>query len=598
MSVFKSKKDKASNPAEAVTSDMDKQAKSKVKKKRIITAVAVVAAIAVVGAAASRFIGPSAKKTQTGEVQYSDVAVEKRDLTVTLSGSGTIQPANSYTVTSLVEGEILSDEFEEGDIVYEDTVLYNIDSSDAAATLEKAQMSFEQSQRSYENTLESIADLNIKADYTGIITELMVEEGDTVNAGQTVASFRDIGTMVLKLPFSADDAVNIHKGDTAVVTLDSSFETLYGTVTKVSGVDDISASNMITRNVTIEVANPGALGLNQAATAMVGDYACAAAGTFQYRKEGNITAKTSGEVSEIYVGEGGEIYEGKVIMALSSDDIDDKIQSAEDSLRNAELSYESQMDILDNYTITSPIEGTVIEKYYKAGDNISDAGRTLCVIYDLSYMEITLNIDELDIGKVSEGQKVKITAEAAGDKVYEGEITKVSIQGATAGGITVYPATIRIDETEGLLPGMNADIEIVIESTEDALTVPVSAVNRNGTVLVKGEGASPEGMTAPEGYHYVEVKTGMTTDDYIEITEGLNEGDMVGIQQRTSSSTNTGIFGIGGMGEMPQGGMPSGGDFQGGGMPSGGNFQGGSMPSGGNFPSGGGMPSGGGGMPR
>ena len=72
MSLFKGKKDKSSNPAEAVTSDMDKQAKSKVKKKRIITAVAVVAAIAVVGAVASRFIGPSAKKTQTGEVQYDE----------------------------------------------------------------------------------------------------------------------------------------------------------------------------------------------------------------------------------------------------------------------------------------------------------------------------------------------------------------------------------------------------------------------------------------------------------------------------------------------------------------------------------------------
>jgi len=590
MSVFKSKKDKASNTAEAVevaaakgiASDMDKKAKGKVTKKKIITAAVLVAAIALVGAVAVRFMGnPSSKAA--GEVSYNDVAVEKRDLTVTLSGSGTIMPADSYTVTSLVEGEILSDEFEEGDIVYEDTVLYNIDSSDASATLERAQISLNQSQRSYENTLENIENLDIKAENTGIITELMVEEGDKVNAGQTVASFRDSGTMTLRLPFSSDDAMNIHKGDTAVVTLDSSFETLYGTVSKVSGVDNVSASNMITRDVTIEVSNPGALGTSQSATAMVGNYACAAAGTFQYRKEGVITAKASGEVAAIHVDEGGEIYDGKVIISLSSDDIDDQIQSAKDSLRNAELSFESQMDILDNYTITSPIEGTVIEKYYKAGDNISNMGSPLCVIYDLSYMEITLNIDELDIGKVEEGQKVKITAEAAGDKVYEGEITKVSIQGATSGGITVYPATIRIDETEGLLPGMNADIEIVIESAESALTVPVSAVNRNGTVLVKGEGTSPEGMTAPSGYHYVEVKTGMATEDYIEITEGLKEGDIIGIQQRTASNMFEAMGNVA-VNNMQQGGMAQGG-FQGGGnMP-----QGAVRPSGG-MQNGGGMP--------
>lgn len=572
MSLFKSKNDSAS--------DMDKQAQGKATKKKIITTVFVLALIAVIGAVAVHFMGNPASKA-AGEVTYNDVPVEKRDLTVTISGSGTITPADSYTVTSLVEGEILSDEFEEGDIVTEDTVLYNIDASDASATLEKAQMAFEQAQRSYNNTLDSIDDLDIKAQNSGIITELMVEEGDNVNAGQTVATFRDSGTMTLKLPFSSDDAMNINKGDTAVVTLDSSFETLYGTVTKVSAVDDVSASNMITRNVTIEVTNPGALGTSQSATAMVGNYACAAAGTFNYRKEGTIVAKTSGEVAVVHVDEGGEIYDGKVVMSLSSDNVDDMIANAEDSLRSAELSYESQMDILENYTITSPIEGTVIEKYYKAGDNISNMGSPLCVIYDLSYMEISLNIDELDIGKVKEGQKVKITAEAAGDKVYEGKITKVSIQGATSGGITVYPATIRIDETEGLLPGMNADIEIVIESAENALTVPVSAVQRNGTVLVKGEGTSPEGMTAPEGYHYVEVKTGKVTEDYIEITEGLSEGDIVGIQQRTASNMFEAMGNIAQNGNMPMGGMQGGGN----------------MPSGAGRPSGN-MQQGGGGMPR
>ena len=139
------------------------------------------------------------------------------------------------------------------------------------------------------------------------------------------------------------------------------------------------------------------------------------------------------------------------------------------------------------------------------------------------------------------------------------------MQGATAGGITVYPSTIRIDNTQGLLPGMNADIEIVVEDRANALTVPVAAVDRNGMVLVKGEGTSPEGFTAPEGYHYVEVKTGMTTEDYIEITEGLSEGDIIGVQQRTASNMFEAMGNIAqnnmpmnGMaqGERPQGGMP------------------------------------------
>lgn len=565
-------------PPDILEIDKKAKAKAKAKKKKIITAVSALVIAVLAGFVVLRFA--KKPKNDMGTTTYTDVTAERRDLTVTLSGSGTIQPADSYTVTSLVEGEILSDYFEEGDTVTKDTVLYEIDSSDASSNLEKAQMSYSQAERMYENMLEALSDLTVKASNDGIITEIAVEEGDSVMAGQTVASYRNSGTMVLKLPFTSDDAQNIYVGNQASVTLDGSFETLYGTVTKVSKVDNVLTGNMMTRDVTIEVSNPGALGTMQSATATVGSYACASSGTFSYKKEGVITAKQSGEVASINVKEGDAVHDGSIILTLKSDNLDDEIENSRVSLRNAELSYESQLDILDNYTITSPIDGTVIETYVKTGDNINSPGSTLCVIYDLSYMEIVLNIDELDIGKVKTGQKVEIKAEAAGDKVYEGEITKVSIQGTTAGGITVYPATIRIDETDGLLPGMNADIEIVVESAEDVLTVPVSAVQRNGTVLVKGEGESAPGTEAPEGYYYKEIKTGMTTDDYVEVLDGLNEGDTVALVRTTSSIYNMFGFGMGNSMEDGEEGREMG------------------PPSGEGFPGGGDRPGAQGGMPR
>jgi HlyD family secretion protein len=63
-----------------------------------------------------------------------------------------------------------------------------------------------------------------------------------------------------------------------------------------------------------------------------------------------------------------------------------------------------------------------------------------------------LNVDELDIAKVQVGQTETITADAAGGKTYTGIVTKVNINGTTNNGVTAYPVTIRIDETEGLLP--------------------------------------------------------------------------------------------------------------------------------------------------
>ena len=187
-----------------------------------------------------------------------------------------------------------------------------------------------------------------------------------------------------------------------------------------------------------------------------------------------------------------------------------------------------------------------------------------------------MSIDELDISSVEVGQEVQITADAVEGEVYTGVVTEVSVAGTTSGGITTYPVTVRIDETDGLLPGMNVDAEIVISSTEDALAIPASAVSRGDMVLVTADSPSAANALdeeAPEGYVYVPVETGVSDNSYIEILSGLQEGDTVAYPQAVSSGSSEGMMGGMPMGDMPMGEMPS--------MPSGGMPSGGSMPSGG-----------------
>ena len=100
----------------------------------------------------------------------------------------------------------------------------------------------------------------------------------------------------------------------------------------------------------------------------------------------------------------------------------------------------------------------------------SSTTETMCVIYDLSYLEMTLNVDELDILDIAVGQKAEITADAIDDQTFEGVVTSISSAGTTTGGTTTYPVTIRIDDTGSLMPGMNATAVIDIASAEDALS--------------------------------------------------------------------------------------------------------------------------------
>ena len=524
------------------------------RKRVLIPAVACVVALSL----GIHFFG-GGQTALAADLTYTTAAVERRDITSEITGSGSLEAANSYSVTSLVDGAILADYFEEGDQVDEDTVLYDIDSSDMASSLEQSEISLSQAQRSYNNKLKDLADLTVTAPKAGQVVDIAVEAGDDVSAGQTVATIRDSDTMTLKVPFLADEAAGFYVGQSAQVTLDSTFEVLNGTVTEVSGVDQVLTGNVIVRDVTIQVSNPGGLSTSQTGSATVDGCASASGGSFSYLAERSVTAEVSGTVASIHVSEGDRLSQGGAILTLTSDNLEDELQSAAEALRNAELSLESRYDQLDNYTITSPISGTVIDKNYNAGENI-ETGQTLCSIYDLSYLTLTLNVDELDISNIQVGQQVLITAEAVEGRTYTGVVTKVSVAGTSSSGTTTYPVTIRIDETDGLLPGMNVDATITLDSAGGVLAIPSAALNRGNTVLVTADSPSAANGTLMEGiggdgeqYYSVPVEVGVSDDSYIEIISGLQEGDTVAYIPTTSS----GSFEMGSMMMIPGGGMGS-----------------------------------------
>ena len=177
--------------------------KRRISKKLVIPVVACL----LVGAAGVHFLGGS-QTAAAADLTYTTAAVERRDITAQIIGSGTLAAADSYSVSTLLEGVILTADFQEGDQVEEGTVLYTIDDSDAANSLEQAQISLNQSERSYQHTMESLEDLTITAPVSGQVWSIDVDPGDEVAAGQQVASIRDARTMTLEVYFPADDAAS------------------------------------------------------------------------------------------------------------------------------------------------------------------------------------------------------------------------------------------------------------------------------------------------------------------------------------------------------------------------------------------------------
>ncbi|MBR2972758.1 MAG: HlyD family efflux transporter periplasmic adaptor subunit [Clostridia bacterium] len=524
---------------------------------KITSAAALVIIIAVIIFATSRAGG------QKKATEYTDYTVARGNISVEITGSGAVEPIDQYEVKPLVSGDIIECYIEEGQMVEKGDLLYKIDTKDIENTIERAQNSLEKAQIAYDDAIEMRDDLKVKAPINGTITAVYAKEGDNIGNGGKVVDIIDSSVMELEIPFLANDAANIYAGQSATVTLANSYYRLTGTVSRVTTGTFVSPEGVSVCNIYINVNNPGAIAKGDGATATVGGYACNSAGTFDYNDTRSVTAKVSGEVINMPFKVGDRVSAGETILTIDGDNVNDTIRNATYSLKDAKLSLQNAQDQLDNYNITAPIAGKVIKKTSKTGDSIESGGGAsivMAVIADMSKIVFDISVDELDITKLSVDQEVNITADAFEDRRFSGRVDYVSSIGTTSNGVTTYPVTIEITNPEGLIPGMNVDANIVVESKENVLMVPVGAINRGNSVTVK-KGTETE---------RVKVETGINNDDFIEIISGLNEGDIIQVPVTSSSSTGFMMPGMGG-------GMPGG---MGGGMPAGGMGGGGERPSG------------------
>ncbi len=600
--------------------------KSLSKKKKIVVSVVLIAALL-----GGSWFGYTRLNAGNDKAEQSIARVTRGNIIKSIEGTGTIQAINQYEVTSLVKGEILADYFSEGQEIQEGDLMYTIDADDMTNSIEKAQDSYDQALENYEKTITNAV---LRAPISGVITNVYIEDGDEIQNGTKVMDIVNADQMLLKIKFNANDARHIHEGDSAVVNLENSFTSLSGTVTNVGTGSISNAAGVSVTSVEIRVQNPGGIVPGNRATALIGDYACNEAGTFEYSASRTVSAKLSGEVYNFHYREGDAIEAGATIMQIDND------SNAQSTLKQAKLSLDNLNEQLEDYSIKAPISGKVIQKNAKAGeklDNGSNNSNVMAIIADLSTLTFEINVDELDISSIKEGQSVQITADAISGKTFGGYVENVSIVGTSSNGVTSYPVKIYVNEGEGeeLIPGMNVSATIITESREDVLTVPLSAINRGNMVLVKrASGANkatsadtatsrqnrqkpvgmptntgvpeagnrPAGaerpteqtmqnsadsskenqqnkmmermaksMNIPEGYELVRVEIGLNDDTNVEIISGLNEGDTVLLNETASATTQTNTRMQQGMGSR----MPSG---MGGGMPGG---MGGGMPGGG-----------------
>ena len=583
-------KSELSESDKAATLAAEHEIKNKqLKKKQLIkTIISVIIGILIFIFIISSFNKCRATKEENEKIMKQVQQVRKMNISSELSGSGTLLPKDSYTITSLVEGEVVGVHFEQGDVVKKGQLLIEINSqtayrtiNTASTSLAQAQDNFLQAKLEYEKLVKDYEGKTYKAPYNGYFRTLKIKEGDTLNNNTEIGTIVNDKIMTLKVPFINSDANRIYKGQTAILEIQETGEYIQGSVDSVAEESQTASSGALVKYVTFKVTNPGGLTTNNTAKAIINGMVSQSDASFTIDTDETITFSDGNNVviEKMLIEEGAYVEKGTPVFLITEDTFINVINSkksaynsANDSLTRAETAYDNALDEYEEYYITAPIDGTVIKKNAKVGDKIqknTSSATTLAIIYDLSELTFDMSIDELDISNVQIGQAVEIEADAFNNVKFKGEVTNISLVSENSNGVTNYPVTVTITEVGNLLPGMNVDGYVILSQSDNALVIPADALQRGNVVYVlntsetiKSKNYSTEGISdrvknnAPNGFTAVNVTTGISNENFIEILSGLAEGDSVYVTESSNSNNMNFRFG-GGMGGPggPGGGM-------------------------------------------
>jgi len=520
----------AAKPAKA------KKPKKAKKKRRWLRTLVVLVILAAAAFAAKTFLGG---QTAAPVSTYQLSEAVRRDLPVSVSGSATLRPADSYQVTALVSGEIREAPFEELSAVQAGDLLYTIDASSAQDRVNTASLTVREQELAYQQALDTRSP---KSPLSGIIAEVYVADGAAVNAGDKLLKIVSDTDITADFLYPYVDPSEFWEGQPVTVFVTGYEGTVKGTVASVSDGTALMSNGQKACSVRVKIPNPGALvdGESYTAKAVIGSYTNFGMAKLNMGNSALVYAGGSGRVTGFTKMLGSTVEAGETLCTISSDELDSRIETARLAVQSAQLQVNSARDSMDGYKITAPISGTVIEKKFKAGDKVDGASSgALAEIYDLSCLKMEMEVNELDIGKVAVGQSVTLTAAALPGETFTGVVDKVGIAGKTTNGFTTYPVTINVTEYGELRPGMNVSATIQCDTVKDALCVPVDAVARGNTVLVPGEGAlGPDGSVLDETkLESRQVVLGRSDDAYVQITSGLSDGETVAYQATQTDGT-------------------------------------------------------------
>lgn len=543
-------------------------------KGKLITGI-VVSIVVVVGLAGWYFLG---SKSQV-QAKTVTATVTKGTIDVKVSGTGNVEPADTSNVIAKASGNIAGLNVANGQHVKAGQLLFKLDDSNLQSQIERARLDQRQTQLDMGTTSDQLKQQQIYAPLSGRVTSIQVTKGQDVQKGTVMMTVLDINNLTFQIPFN--DVSRIKVGQKADVTItDLGASGLTGIVTKVNRAPIADAYGTLVYYVTIMISNPGALVSGMQAQAAVhtdkGVIDGYTTGPLEWASTNIVRAGISGNVTQLNVDENTVVKKGQLLAALDSDSLKSQIDSQSLKLQQSRLSISDLEKQLPDYLIYAPANGIFtmtastnntasgnnssttasdVSDKWQVGDEVK-AGQIVGVIDDSAGMVVTVPVDEVDIAKIKLGQKADITFDALADQKFTGSVSDISDEGVVSNSAATFDVKVALDKTEGVKTGMTANVEILVNHKEGALLVPIESVQDKGGrkfVSLDTGGAADDtrksdsdnssgnrsGAGSAMAGKMTRIETGLYNETYIEITNGVKEGDKVVLPTVARSTNNS-----------------------------------------------------------
>ncbi len=542
-------------------------------KKKWFWVVVVIAALAVFGIISSMIAAQNAKKTQ-----YTTEAVQRGDLTQTVSATGAVQSAHEIAMNFKNIGKIIQLGVKEGDNVKSGQVLARIDDAAAQSSVSQARASLAAAQADLARIKAGASNEDIalsqqqlakaQSDLTNLQSdsELQLANLKDKNIDALSSSAVTVQVALDKVyNYLLDDDFDLYFLDANLNNkVNNSYQPLLSrlqsTRSKIAAASDTGSINAVSGEMKSLMADTNSF-LNDCfnlANAIVVN------STYTQTAKDNIKSDLNSQISTVNTSlsalqvadsnltNSGSAFASQLAAAKNNVAIAQaqlslkqagprnfEIQAAQARVAQAQAVLSGAMSTIRDYQIVAPIDGKVVAVNYSVGEQPSGAEPVIKMLSNEKF-EIDVDIPESDIVKVKVGDKVAIDLDAFGaEKVFDGTVTFVDPAQTVVQGVIYYKTTVVFDDGEmqdRIKPGMTANVTISTASRQGVLYVPQRAVKIKETTFDQQISKYVEVLVADQQTEEREVVTGLKADGgLVEILSGLDEGEQAVTFKKTGN---------------------------------------------------------------